>query len=543
MRRILLMSTLVLLPRPALAQISPGGLAKPHAKLEGSSGCLKCHDPGKGVASDRCLACHTALKQRLDAGRGLHARADYKKCETCHVDHQGRAVELVWWGKKGREAFEHRDTGYLLEGKHARLACEACHQAKYLQDAKALGQGSVDTARTYLGLGAACLACHADEHRGQFVKADCRSCHSMDAWKPASGFDHARTSYPLTGRHAPVACDKCHAAAADASGAAFRKYGGVAFQQCTSCHADAHKGRLGAACASCHTTAGWSIVQKTSFDHDKTAYPLRERHVAVACDKCHTAGRTAALRHDSCTACHHDAHRGEFAKRADKGRCEACHDVRGFTPARFGPDEHQKSAYPLAGSHLAVACDACHRRPSGQKTAGYRLTYARCTDCHKDPHKGETDKYAPKAGCETCHRVDSWRKVVFEHEATRFPLAGGHVKAACGACHKKTDVGTARERTRFTGLPLVCESCHRDVHAGQFVVAGATRCERCHGIDAWKADRFDHNRDASYRLDGAHAKVACAKCHKPEKREGRPVARYKPLASNCRDCHASGGKS
>jgi hypothetical protein len=132
---------------------------------------------------------------------------------------------------------------------------------------------------------------------------------------------------------------------------------------------------------------------------------------------------------------------------------------------------------------------------------------------------------------------------VFEHDATRFPLAGGHVKASCAACHKKIDVGTPRARTQFTGLPLVCESCHRDVHAGQFAVSGATRCERCHGIDVWKADRFDHNRDASYHLDGAHAKVACAKCHRSETREGRAVVRYKPLASNCRDCHASGGKS
>jgi hypothetical protein len=211
--------------------------------------------------------------------------------------------------------------------------------------------------------------------------------------------------------------------------------------------------------------------------------------------------------------------------------------------ASVRPEEHQKSDYALAGSHLAVACDACHRRASGQKTATYRLTYARCTDCHKDAHKGETDKYAQKAGCETCHRVDSWRRVAFEHGTTRFPLVGGHVKPACIACHKKIEVGTARERIRFTGLPLVCESCHQDIHAGQFVVSGATRCERCHGTDTWKADRFDHNRDASYRLDGAHAKVACAKCHKTETREGRPVARFKPLASNCRDCHASGGKT
>ena len=31
------------------------------------------------------------------------------------------------------------------------------------------------------------------------------------AWKPAPGFDHAKTAWPLTGRHAAVGCERCHA--------------------------------------------------------------------------------------------------------------------------------------------------------------------------------------------------------------------------------------------------------------------------------------------------------------------------------------------
>ena len=78
---------------PALAQISPGPLSRAHAKLEGSARCLDCHDRGKGPSSDRCLACHKALQQRVAAGKGLHARAEYRDCKTCHVEHQG--VEVV----------------------------------------------------------------------------------------------------------------------------------------------------------------------------------------------------------------------------------------------------------------------------------------------------------------------------------------------------------------------------------------------------------------------------------------------------------------
>jgi len=540
MRRAALVFAVALLARPLLAQISPGELAKAHASLEGSGGCLKCHEPRRGVAAERCLACHTALKERVAAARGLHARAEYRKCETCHIEHQGRSASLVWWGKQGREAFDHAHTGYALEGRHARLQCEACHQPKNRRDTEALVRGGASATGTYLGLSTACIGCHADTHRGQFGGADCRSCHSMDAWKPATRFDHARTRYPLTGRHAAVACEKCHAPASDAAGKAFVRYRGLAAQQCSSCHADVHRGRLGPSCAACHTTAAWQSIQKAAFDHDKTAYPLRGRHAAVACEKCHRGGRSGSLKYDRCSACHADVHRGEFARRADQGRCEACHDVAGFKPARFGPEEHQKTAYPLAGAHLAVACDACHRRAPGQPTASYRQPHARCLDCHKDPHRGETDRYAKERSCEACHQVDSWRKVGFAHDATRFPLTGGHLKAACSACHKKVDVGTPRERMQLANLPLTCDACHRDVHAAQFAVSGVTRCERCHTSDSWKAARFDHNRDASYALDGAHARVACSGCHPAEQREGRRVVRYKPLASGCRDCHASG---
>jgi hypothetical protein len=526
--------------RPAAAQISPGELAQAHGLLNGSGACLRCHQAKQGVSAERCLACHLALKQLIEAGRGLHARADYRKCETCHVEHQGRSASLVWWGKQGREGFDHSETGYVLEGRHSRLACERCHQLKNLRDAEGLARGAAATGRTYLGLGTACLACHADTHRGQLGGADCRSCHSLDAWKPAAGFDHARTSYPLTGRHVALACDKCHALVTDAAGKASVRYRGLAYQQCSSCHADVHRGRLGPSCASCHTTAAWQSIQKAAFDHDRTAYPLRGRHTAVACDRCHTGARSAALEYDRCSACHADVHRGEFARRADQGRCESCHDVQGFKPARYGLEEHQQSGYPLAGAHLAVACDACHRRPAGQKTASYRQAHARCLDCHRDPHLGETDRYAKERSCEACHRVDSWRTPSFAHDATRFLLTGGHAKAACLACHKKAEVGTPRERIRFADLPLACDACHRDVHAGQFAAAGITRCERCHTSRSWKAELFDHNRDATYHLDGAHSRVACSACHNTEQPEQRAFVRYKPVASKCRDCHASG---
>ncbi len=77
------------------------------------------------------------------------------------------------------------------------------------------------------------------------------SCHDQAAWKPARGFDHQKTAFPLTGEHQQVACASCHPKKAapqpgDADGA-FLQLRGIAHSTCASCHRDAHAGRMGPA--------------------------------------------------------------------------------------------------------------------------------------------------------------------------------------------------------------------------------------------------------------------------------------------------------
>lgn len=538
-RRVVALLVLLLGAAAARAQISPGELAKVHAAIDGSAGCLKCHAPGKGVDPERCLACHTVLRDRVASGRGLHAKPDYRKCETCHIDHQGREAELRWWGRAGLAGFRHADTGYVLEGHHQGLACAKCHNPQRIANPAALARGGANAERTFLGLGTACLSCHTDVHSGQFGTRACDSCHTQQTWKPAALFDHARTKYPLAGRHASVACEKCHPVKA-AGAAGPRVFASVPFSSCASCHRDPHQGRLGAACASCHSPNGWSALLKLSaFDHSRTMYPLEGAHRTVACDKCHKANLTAKLRFSKCSDCHADAHRGEFAARPDKGACESCHEVAGFANVRFGLDEHQRSAWPLSGAHRAVPCDKCHRRAAGERTAAYRVAHAVCTDCHADPHRGGMKRFSGAAGCATCHTQDSWRRGAFDHAATRFPLVLGHSTVPCASCHKPVAGRRASEPLAFTGLVTTCASCHEDIHAGQFAKGGVTACDRCHEGAAFRpAPRFDHNRDASWPLDGRHVQVPCASCHRGELREGRNVVRYKPLATSCAACHS-----
>jgi hypothetical protein len=524
--------------RPAAAQFSPGRLSRSHSALEGSAGCLQCHEAKRGAAAEKCLACHVRLAARMRAGRGLHARPDHQDCKTCHVEHQGVEADLVWWGKAGRNGFDHGRTGHVLEGRHQALACESCHARQ--------------ATPTFLGLSTACVSCHADRHRGTtFAGRDCRSCHSQQAWRPAAGFDHARTSYPLTGRHGSAACTRCHVLQTGGARTDAVRRAGTDVRQCSACHTDAHEGRLGPSCAVCHTTSGWSGGPATArFDHASTGYVLAGRHAAVPCRSCHRPGRPRRPARAACTDCHADTHQGQLADARGGSRCEGCHDVSGFRPSRFTVERHQAGRFPLQGAHLAVACNACHRpMPSpavaaaralparaSSPAARFRFASTACRDCHADPHRGEMERHAAKGGCEACHGVESWR-ATFDHARTAFPLVAQHAGAPCRSCH--TSLAKGGGRVSFAGLTTGCASCHRDPHQGQFARAGsASSCESCHQSSDLKAARFDHRRDSAFPLEGAHAKAPCASCHPSERQGDVAFVRYRPTATACKACHA-----
>ena len=62
---------------------------------------------------------------------------------------------------------------------------------------------------TYLGLDQECISCHDDYHQKTLAN-DCASCHSTDAFSPASSFNHDKTDFALLGKHQEVECIDCH---------------------------------------------------------------------------------------------------------------------------------------------------------------------------------------------------------------------------------------------------------------------------------------------------------------------------------------------
>jgi hypothetical protein len=584
---------LVFFARSAQADLfSPGPLAKPHSNLEGLNNCTTCHSAGEQVAIDKCLSCHSEIKPQLVNGTGLHGHipAGERACERCHHEHQGRDFALIEWAMP-KKSFPHNNVGFPLRGKHAEVECNQCHQRRLVHSKQVVSFLAQHPHReTFLGLSTKCSACHFDEHRGQLGDA-CQDCHHEQGWKPAPGFDHNETQYPLTGRHQKVACSGCHPSQEDERLSAsqfpaprsrsFIEFQGVPHQSCHDCHRDPHQGKFGARCASCHNTAGWGKVRESERGldlHDKTRFPLEGLHQDVPCKSCHGPfpGRRAKFRglsFQTCGACHPDGHEGQLAKAnlGSRGQCEACHTVDGFVPARFEVQDHQKTGYPLEGAHLAVPCAACHpqeptliNRVSRSVRAELRrkkrpelfsLTLfdlgqkgSRCQNCHADPHGNQfaskllagelpTGRGVALQGCTVCHQLTSFADLKFDHNRdSRFQLTGKHASTACAGCH----VPNSQHIVQYRPLDTGCQSCHADVHAKQFWRPGeGTDCARCHATEAFQKTSFVHAPPfTSFVLQDKHASLPCKACHPTViVSPGVAVRRFRFIPTNCEGCH------
>ena len=425
-----------------------------------------------------------------------------------------------------------------------------------------------------------CEICHHEHHGKDFPLID---------WGEAGqkSFDHARTGYPLTGKHAKAKCETCHDPRRVTDGAVKevlakgRKSLLGAPATCAGCHFDEHRGQVGNDCQKCHDPNAFKPATK-GFDHALTKYPLTGLHAKVPCAKCHapvvdpegkhtfpqavsvTYAKYKPLPFALCTDCHKDPHQNRFG-----ALCVTCHVVEGWKIMKVGQGDkvafHEKARYQLRGAHVQVECKFCHGPFEGQAKARYKdLAFKACTDCHQDAHLGQLDKPGqPPAACDRCHAVQGWVPVRFEladHQKTRYPLEGAHVAVACDRCHVKTSKlaekapASMRAEAKRQHRPLKvseftmekkvdgkkCTSCHRDVHQGQFEKRMAVEgCTACHDQVTFTKTRFDHSRDTKFRLDGKHGKTACASCHATATgKDGKPFVKYAGAPMACAKCHA-----
>ncbi len=508
------------------AQLSPGKLTTAHEKLEGLSNCTACHELGEKVNNSKCLDCHKEIRKLIEDKNGYHASVEVsgKECITCHSEHHGRNFQIVHFDTL---KFNHPLTGYELKGKHASITCKSCHKPEFIKT-----KISQKKAKTFLGLNTQCLSCHTDYHQ-KTLPEDCKSCHGLESFKPATGFKHQTTKFPLRGKHSEVACEKCHPREKQ-NGADFQRFAGIGFSNCTACHKDVHENKFGNDCRKCHTeTSFHQLSGQNKFDHSKTNFPLTGKHQELDCKKCHKSSFTTPIRHDRCSDCHADYHKGQFIRKKSVSDCKDCHDENDFRNSSFSIDRHRETNFKLEGAHAATPCFACHKKTNEWNFSNMDT---HCMACHKNVHLNSiSEKYIPEGKCENCHSVLTWGKVNFDHKTTGFALEGKHREKSCRDCHfKKGKEGT--EEQRFNTLSSRCEECHTDIHQSQFSVNGATECTRCHGFENWSANRFNHDQ-TRFKLEGGHKGVECTRCHLEKKSGSITYIQYKNTQMLCSSCH------
>ncbi|HSN82496.1 MAG TPA: hypothetical protein VLS88_07975 [Polyangiales bacterium] len=343
----------------------PGlSLAGGHARTK----CEDCHDRGNVAppsAGSDCVACHAQVH---DAKFG-------DRCENCHAN-------IRWLGLPRRIGLRaHSMTAFPLEGLHDEVACNRCHLPK------------LPVARRYRALRyAACGDCHRDVHRGEFGSTDCATCHDEHGFWPTlfSITQHARTDFPLEGKHQAVPCSDCHTTQRPRYDLRVRA------RQCVDCHQNPHgeqfaKEMAQGGCGSCHSSTGWDAPK---IDHG--VWPLTGAHADASCDSCHRpseddrkrgSGTTYRGAPRACAGCHRDTHAGQFRLTDPLRECDVCHVTDSFEIDSF--DHAGLADYPLEGVHADLECVACHRKErlrGGATVVRYRLGYEECADCHANPH-------------------------------------------------------------------------------------------------------------------------------------------------------------
>lgn len=290
-----------------------------------------------------------------------------KMDEECSVCHSAEA----WKPARITERFDHARFGFSLDGAHRRTPCVSCHP-------------TLD----FSGAQARCETCHEDVHAGE-LGSDCGSCHTARSFIERSRMEreHRLTRFPLTGVHATLDCEVCHAGA---------EPGHLTFVNrdaaCVSCHEaeylaaqpDHRSVGFSESCEDCHGTGGWGSAD---FEHGGTGFPLTGAHAALDCQRCHGTGGFLGLS-SACASCHQSDYDGTAAPNHTQlgfsTDCASCHGTSTWAGARF---DHDGPFFPIfSGTHRGRwdACADCHVNPAAYSEFS-------CLGCHPHSDRAKTD--------------------------------------------------------------------------------------------------------------------------------------------------------
>ena len=341
--------------------------------------CATCHNGNfTNTTPATCVGCHqTSFNTAVNPNHTLAGIPT--TCETCHTS-------TAWIPS----TFSHVNTGFALTGLHNTIQCSACHAGKVT------------------GSSALCASCHqsvyntALNHVAQSYPTTCELCHNTTDFKQAT-FNHANTTFPLTGAHTTITCTNCHK----------NGFGSIPIT-CVSCHqADYNNAAnpnhsalsLSTTCQTCHTTnAGWAPA---TFSTHSTYYVLAGAHISLACSSCHTNNTYNGSTPKTCIGCHQTDYNATSNPNHVSAQfstdCVSCHSQTVWTGATFN---HDATFFPIySGRHNGrwTLCTQCHQDP-----ANYLTFTCMSSGCHAkasiDSHHSGVKNYVyAAANCYSCH--------------------------------------------------------------------------------------------------------------------------------------------
>lgn len=497
----------------------PNGALFSNSKMNhtGITTCVSCHGPTITASSFVGISKIVVMPPTTPAGSASAHIASGTNCEQCHL-------AAMPSGQSPANATDSAPGSLFLTPAPSTTqihtgvtsGCQNCHEGGYAW--MAMSQYPINpatlssvTTTQYMGFQTrpnATGGTYQIKDAAHPTSGDCVSCHGT-TFTYFSGTALPANHIPI---NAGAACSTCHTTAGNYAvyTTNLTTLHSAVSTACSTCHADG-KGPFAGA-------PGFAIVQRSTRG---THIPITNAGVPVECSGCHKLVTSFAG-----TVMSHAAI-GDSGTSAAGNACDACHEY-GFRNLFYGLSIWQRDS-----SHHYICGSA--GTPTAPNTTVCSGGGSDCTTgCHQ--HSVSSKYKAARRPRPVAASTTS--------AASASPLlnsvAGGRIAATGTRPSRMGLVGSDRpmlaaEAGRFDHASVAgqpCATCHNGVVAeakGSAHPRTTDTCVDCHGTIAWVPVT---------RLDHADVLGACVSCHDGRKYPGKPT-NHVVSGNNCDSCHTT----
>ena len=108
-----------------------------------------------------------------------------------------------------------------------------------------------------------------------------------------------------------------------------------------------HQNKFGQNCKQCHSESSFHTIKSIQIISIivKPVLYLKENILKFPVHRVIKQILPTPLKHNNCTDCHTDYHKGQFAQSGKSPDCSKCHTVKGFTPSNFTIEQHNQGEF------------------------------------------------------------------------------------------------------------------------------------------------------------------------------------------------------